>query len=51
MLLYDIYFEGGKRKICHDFVEKIGGGGGESEKPKKVGVSTMSETVELDQNK
>ena len=27
MILYDIYFEGGERKICRNCVDKLGGGG------------------------
>ena len=31
-ILYDIYFEGRERKICRDCVDKIGGGGGSSQR-------------------
>ena len=48
VLFYDIYFEGEERKICCKYVEKLGGGGGKSEKLNKVGYSTVSKTVELE---
>ena len=47
MILYYIYFEGRERNICRDCIDELVcvWGGGNSDKLKKLGESTVSETV------
>ena len=44
VILYDIDFEGGERKICRDCVDELGRGG-RSENSKEVGDSTVYKAV------
>ena len=49
MLLNDIDFDGGERKICRDCVDKLGGEN-KQETLKKVGDSTVYGTIELEED-